>query len=397
MFKDLKRVVYFVPDVEAAKAWYVRALGSEPAFDSPVACIFRVNQCSLSLAKSDAAASAGEGGIAAYWEVDDVDGVCERLVELGARVKTPPANVLSLRVAQVVDPFGNVLGLSGGIPHDRETTVENQPSRSAHLVALCRALLARDGRFEPRFDDRYSELFLEPEARALLDDAGQRRALVERRISPPLYGFFAARSAFVDEAFQRALRAGTPQIVFLGAGYDTRALRFAADLGSTRVFEVDVTSTQARKRALLRSSGTAVPPQVHFVAVNFKTDDFVRCLTVAGYDPSLASLLIWEGVTYYLPQDVVDQTLAAVRDHSAPGSALALDYMTTRLESVSSGEPFLSYMDPEAVPGWMARFGFRVRHDLDAAQMAERYLTLRDGTVAERPFPAIRLAYAERE
>jgi methyltransferase (TIGR00027 family) len=397
MFKELKRVVYFVTDVEAARSWYGRVLGKEPVFDSPVACIFVVNQSSLSLVRADAVSPTGGHRIAAYWEVDDVDAALRTLVEQGARVKTKPANISSVRVAEVVDPFGNVLGLSGGIPHEKERTVENQPSRSAHLVALCRALLSRDERFGPRFADRFSEAFLEDEARALLEDASQRQALIDRRISRPLYGFFAARSAFVDEAFERALRAGTPQIVFLGAGYDTRALRFSAALGETRVFEADVPTTQARKQALLRANGTAVPEQVRFVAVNFKTDDLFGCLAAAGYDSSRAALFIWEGVTYYLPQEVVDRTVAAVRDHAAAGGALALDYMTSRVESVTPGEPFLSFMESDSVPDWLGRFGFRVCQHLDSARMAERYLTLGDGTVAERPFPAIRLVYAERE
>jgi hypothetical protein len=41
MFTELKRLVYQVEDVEAARDWYGRVLGCEPAFDSPVACIPR--------------------------------------------------------------------------------------------------------------------------------------------------------------------------------------------------------------------------------------------------------------------------------------------------------------------------------------------------------------------
>ncbi len=395
MFKELKRVVYQVEDVEAARQWYGRVLGSEPVFDSPVASIFRVNQNSLSLAKAPAASTAADR-VTAYWEVDDVDQAFARLIELGARAKTPPANVLTLRVAQVIDPFGNVLGLSSGIPHDKERTVENQPSETAHGVALCRALLARDERVELRRADEFSDLFLKEEIRAILDDQGKRQGLIDRRISRLLYGFFAARSAFIDEAFQRALAAGTPQVVFLGAGYDTRALRFAANLRTTRIFEVDAPSTQARKQERLRASGVTVPSQVRFVAVNFKTDDFTQRLLDAGYDESLAALFVWEGVTYYLPREVVERTLTLLHEHSAPGSALALDYMTTKVESVNAGEPFLSFMDPETMPDWLAHFGFSVREHVDAAQMTQRYLTLRDGTVAEKPLSMIRLVYAER-
>jgi methyltransferase (TIGR00027 family) len=394
MLKELMRVVYSVADVEAAKAWYGRALGSEPVFDSPVACIFKVNQCSLSLVKAARPAPEGEPSLAAYWEVADVDDVVGRLVELGARVKTAPANVLTVRVAQVVDPFGNVLGLSGAIPSQEECSVDTRPSRSAHLVALCRALLALDDRDAVRRPDPFSELFLEPDARAVLADAEKRRACVEQKISRPLYGFFAARSAFMDEVFGRALEARTPQIVFLGAGYDTRALRFATNLGDTRVFEADIATTQVRKQELLRASGAALPPQLRFVAVDFRTDDFFRRVAAAGYDPSLRSLFIWEGVSYYLSQDAVERNLALVRRHCATDSVLAFDYMTTRLESPNSGEPFLSFMPPETIPGWVARFGFELSEHVDAAQMTERYLTLSDGEAAERPFSAIRLVEA---
>jgi methyltransferase (TIGR00027 family) len=395
MLKELKRVVYQVEDVDAAKEWYGRMLGSEPAFDSPVAAIFRVSQNSLSLAKAGGA-SRGEDRVTVYWEVDDVDQAFARLVELGAQPQMPPANVLTLRVARVTDPFGNVLGLSGGIPRDKEQTVENEASRTAQVVALCRALLDRDERPEMRRADAFSYLFLEESARTMLEDAGERQALIDRRISRALYGFFAARCAFVDEVFQRALTAGVRQIVFLGAGYDTRALRFSADLGDARIFEVDAPSTQGRKQAVLRASGVAVPPQVRFVAVNFKTDDFVERLVAAGYDEAVATLFIWEGVTYYLTQETVDQTLAELHARSAPGSALALDYMTTKSDSVNAGEPFLSFVEPKALPGWLAGFGFSVREHLDAAQMVERYLTLRDGSIAEKPFSKIRFVYAER-
>lgn len=396
MLKELKRVVYQVEDVAAAREWYVRMLGSEPVFDSPAASVFQVSQNSLSLARAEGVRNGGDR-LTVYWEVDDVDSAFARLVELGARAEMPPTDVFTLRLARVTDPFGNVLGLSGRVPHDKEQSVENQPSRTAQVVALCRALLARDERPELRRADAFSHLFLEETARAMLEHAAKRQVVIEQRISRALYGFFAARCAFVDEVFERALRAGTRQIVFLGAGYDTRALRFSADLGATRLFEVDAPSTQGRKRAVLDASGVSVPPQVRFVAVNFKTDDLVSRLVESGYDEAVATLFIWEGVTYYLTQDTVERTLAQLHAHSAPGSTLALDYMVAKVDSGNAGEPFLSFVEPQALPGWMESFGFRVREHLDAARMTERYLTLADGTAAEKPFPKIHFVYAARD
>jgi methyltransferase (TIGR00027 family) len=393
VFKGLKRIVYQAEDLEAARDWYSRVLEAGPVFEAPVACIFQVGHNSLTVAKAGEPPT--ENRITAYWEVDDVDLTFARLVELGANPKAPPGNVLTIRVAQVVDPFGNLLGLCSPIPEDGQKTIENHPSITAHGVALGRALLARDERDAFRRPDPYSEIFLSEEVRSILDDAKARRAVIERRLSRPLYGFFAARAAFMDEAFERALRTGLSQIVFLGAGYDTRALRLASSLGETRVFEVDAPSTQSRKRALLASGNIRLPAQLCFVTVNFKTDRFVDRLIDAGYDRTRPSLFIWEGVTYYLSQETVDRTLALLHTYSAGGSELVLDYAATKLETVNAGEPFLSFMDPESVPGWLARFGYRVKDHVDAGQMVERYLTLPDGSVAERPFARIRLLCAE--
>jgi methyltransferase (TIGR00027 family) len=395
MFKELKRVVYQVDDVEKARDWYVGLLGLEPVLDAPVACIFRIGGNTLSLARAAEPAVPQQARVTAFWEVDNVDAAYARLLDLGARAKVAPTDVLTVRTAQVVDPFGNVLAVCGPVPHDARLGIEKQPSQTAQAVALCRALMALDERAEIHLADPFSELFVAPEVRSAIQDAAKRRGLIDTRISRPLYGYFAARSRFIDEAFLRALRAGIPQIVLLGAGFDTRALRFQADLGTTRVFELDAPSTQGRKLELLRSSGTAVPSQVRFVSINFKTGDLMRRLREAGHDSALPTLFIWEGVVYYLPQETVDQTLDLLSKHCAPGSAIAFDYMTEKLESISAGEPMLSWMAPAEMPGYLQRHGFRLIDDLGGPEMARRYLTLNGGTPAEKPLATIRLAYAE--
>lgn len=402
MFKELKRAIYRVKDLEAARSWYSRVLEAAPVFDSPVACIFHVGGGSLTLAPAPARAapcadsSSEDRPILLYWAVEDVDRAFARLLELGATPRRTPENVLTVRVAEVADPFGIPLGLCGRISSDERQTIEHQPSETAHGVALCRALLDRDPRPEIRRPDPFSQLFLKEEARPMLDDPAKCQAVLDRRISRPLYGFLAARTGFFDDAFAHALAAHVPQIVQLGAGYDTRALRFARSLGATRVFEVDAPSTQGRKTTLLQRSGTPLPPGFAFVAVNFKTDDFVERLSAAGYEPSAPTLFLWEGVTYYLPIEVVEATLTKLYAASAPGSELLFDYVTEKVESLHAGEPMLSLLDPETLPQWLERFGFRVVEHLAAPELAARYLSLSDGSIAERPLARLRVVSARR-
>jgi O-methyltransferase involved in polyketide biosynthesis len=49
-----------------------------------------------------------------------------------------------------------------------------------------------------------------------------------------------ARTACFDSLFMAALKYRTPQIVLLGAGYDSRAYRFAESNQSTTIFELDI-------------------------------------------------------------------------------------------------------------------------------------------------------------
>jgi methyltransferase (TIGR00027 family) len=396
MLKQLKRIVYRVQDVEKARDWYTKLLGQEPVFDSRAASIFRIGNCSLSLSRAASISQEAGERMTVYWEVEDVDQSFDQLLTMGAQEKARPQNKLSIRTAQVLDPFGNILGLTGKIPGDESKTVENQASETAHSVALCRALASCDTRFDTRMPDPFSKLFLHKTVKPLLLTESSRNTLIDARISRPLYGYLIARSSFIDEIFSRALDHHLPQIVFLGAGYDTRTLRFHDRLGTTRIYELDIAATQHRKKDCLNASHTAIPEQLTFVEVNFKTDIFIEKLIEFGFDTLKPALYIWEGVTYYLPRDIVDKTFELIQTNSTTGTGICFDYSAIKLDAVNAGEPFLSWMDPAGIEQYLAQYNFRLVEHLDSAKMVSRYLTLKNGTAGEKPFAPLRLIYTER-
>ena len=109
MFNALPTVVYAVPDLDLARAWYAAIVG-EPYFEEPYYVGFRVGPYELGLVPAETAT--GRGGTLAYWRVDSADEAFERLVGFGATPDEAPQNVGGdIRVATVVDPFGNVLGV----------------------------------------------------------------------------------------------------------------------------------------------------------------------------------------------------------------------------------------------------------------------------------------------
>ena len=95
---------------------------------------------------------------------------------------------------------------------------------------------------------------------------------------------------------------GAQQLVILGAGYDSRALRFAPLLTAhgVEVFEVDLASTQREKRAVLQRNNIEIPKHLRFVAVDFGRDDTRQLLVQHGYDAAKQTVFILEGVAPYI-------------------------------------------------------------------------------------------------
>ena len=112
MFLGLRTVIYQVSDLEQAKAWYSKALGIEPYFDEPFYVGFSVGGYELGLDPDAANASAGSSGVVAYWGVEDAEASLQRLLELGAKKHGDVQQVGGdIRVATVLDPFGNIFGI----------------------------------------------------------------------------------------------------------------------------------------------------------------------------------------------------------------------------------------------------------------------------------------------
>jgi predicted enzyme related to lactoylglutathione lyase len=113
MILGLRTVIYKVPDLENAKAWYTKFLGFEPYFAEPYYVGFQVGGFELGLDPDMAGVSPGSGGgVVAYWGVADAEVEHRRLLELGASPLDPVRDVgEGIRVAAVRDPFGNVIGI----------------------------------------------------------------------------------------------------------------------------------------------------------------------------------------------------------------------------------------------------------------------------------------------
>src|SRR5213080_4849382 len=117
MILGLRTVGYHVSDLAAAKAWYAGVVGHAPYFDEPYYVGFEVGGFELGLIPDG---EPGATGSIAYWGVPDAAAAVARLQELGATVRDDVMDVGGgIKVASVLDPFGNVFAVIENPNFDR--------------------------------------------------------------------------------------------------------------------------------------------------------------------------------------------------------------------------------------------------------------------------------------
>lgn len=291
------------------------------------------------------------------------------------------------------------------------TARPDKPVRSAEAVAALRAASVREADPAVRNPDHLARLFVRGRYRFILAlPSLLGRHLIER-ITPGSYCYFLARTRFVDDQLLLALRRGVRQVVILGAGYDSRALRFAEPLRDALVFEVDLPSTQRAKRQRLSEAGIATPPNLRFVGHDFHERALIDALQAEGFSTALPTFFIWEGVTYYLAESAVVQVLDSVVSRCARGSSIALDYSlrsfvdgdestyggaTMQRWLARNGERFRFGLEQGQLAAFLRPFDLTITEDLGSEVLCRQYLTDTRRRSLGRPLGHLRLAHAVR-
>lgn len=270
-----------------------------------------------------------------------------------------------------------------GIGH-RAVSARSRGSRTAEMVAATRARhLLRHA--PPWIVEDPFAIHLAGRWRRIIEsdllDWLYSRVLLGRLMSVGVQQLVRAR--FAEDAITAA---GLSQLVILGSGFDTFALRHPG-LPLT-VFEVDLAATEALKRERLAAAGVALPESALFVEVDFERDDLGERLTAAGFDRERAAFFNWMGVTYYLAPEALRESLRVIAELAAPGSELTLDYLiaaealdpaarrlSRRMKRFVAlrGEPMVTGFHPARVEAELGEGWELVEHESPAEQ-TERYL-----------------------
>ena len=197
--------------------------------------------------------------------------------------------------------------------------------------------------------------------------------------------FTAARSRIAEDAMSEAVERGVRQMVILGAGLDTFALRSPHGAG-IRIYEVDYPATQAWKRQRLAEAQLALPQCLTFVPVDFERDDLRQRLAGAGLEQNAPAFFSWLGVVPYLTEEAVIGTLDSIA--SIPNAEVVFDYMeppqafsqdmrelvtkrTDQLEKMQ--ERWASRFEPAGMQAILRAHGFSAIDDISYQEIRSRF------------------------
>lgn len=271
--------------------------------------------------------------------------------------------------------------------------VSNRPSTTAQSVALMRAVEASRPAADRIVDDPYARYFLDAPTRLIRRPVAAARPvadLVERNGLTGISTYVLCRHAFIDAHLRGALGGGAEQVMILGAGYDSRAYRFAGELAGRPVYEVDLPPLSRRKAAVVaRHPDRFGRGAIRRVEIDFRTQSLSDRLAGAGFATGRRTFVVWEGVAPYLSAAAVSTTLGQLRALCGPGSTVAMDLWdgggTDRLAPVRRlgawslsllGEPVTFTITPPEAEGLLGRFGFEVADLAEADELTSRYATL---------------------
>ena len=281
---------------------------------------------------------------------------------------------------------------------------KEKPSKTAYNAAWFRACSHKDFQNQIWGPDFIAEGFLSFPIK-LLNKSKKFREKGKAKTNestPGVYEYIIARTLFFDEVFTQALKESIPQIVFLGAGYDSRGIRFKHLNNSTQIIELDMAVTQNRKIKCLKKNKIKIPEYLTFTTIDFNNQSLESALTSAGYQKGKRTLFIWEGVCMYLEAQSVRDTLTFIQQSSTSDSLLAFDCvvsfsdkdghkyhgakeMLQFMKDKHKNEPFTFSIDGKNIADFLGECGHKIVRHLNQDQIETTYLKKADGSSIGKP------------
>src|ERR1700744_811499 len=286
--------------------------------------------------------------------------------------------------------------------HDDSWDIKTSVGTTAVMVAAARAVETEQP--DALISDPYAKLLVTNAGAGVLWEAMLDPAVAAKVESldaesaahlQHMRGYQVVRANFFDTFFKDAVADGIRQVVILASGLDSRAYRLDWPAGTT-VYELDQPQVLAYKSTQLTENGGAPSADPRGVPIDLR-QDWPAALRAAGFDPTVPTAWLAEGLLMYLPAEAQDRLFTQIGELSATGSRVSAEtapnhaderrqQMRERFKKVADEIGFeqtidvgeLMYRDDHRadVTEWLNKHGWRAtaQHSVDEMRRLGRWI-----------------------
>ncbi len=277
-------------------------------------------------------------------------------------------------------------------------------------MALFRALETTRKPSDRLFTDPYAINFLDSGLKMAVKASALPivKRFVSHTIQKKIPGAFSsglARTKYIDDLLHATINNHVKQVIILGAGFDTRALRLDF-LKSIPVIEIDHPNTSNFKIEILKKTIGKLPDNVAYWQIDFNKQSLDELAEQNNLDFTKPATIIWEGVTNYLTEDAINKTFSFI-SRFPKGSYVIFTYVHKKVleepNAFLGGEKLLSNLEnmeerwtfgfmPEQLHDYLKKFNLTLEEDLGATEYRNKYLPQR----SEKGYEFYRVAMAKK-
>ena len=204
------------------------------------------------------------------------------------------------------------------------------------------------------------------------------------KMIPGIVGAQICRTKFIDEKTSQVLK-DVQQILILGAGLDTRALRIKG-IEEKIIYEIDLPDVQEYKKQKLLKYYGKLPAMVNYIPVDFNEMKTETALNSTSFDYDKRTLVLLEAVIQYIKRDAVDEVfnfLSKLTNNSYLIFTYVLHDVIERKNETAEklmdwsekhNCPFLFGINQTEIESFLKNYNLEILEDVGAEFYQEKYL-----------------------
>lgn len=266
--------------------------------------------------------------------------------------------------------------------------------QSASITAMMRAVLnTKENLKNPDYLAKY---FVDKAWSPFLENPDSSIENLEKRLPGGIY-YILIRTKYFDDSLLKWIKKNPDsQVVMLGAGFDTRALRFTSESKNIEYYEVDLKAMLEYKKNIIfkKSLNANGYNNINYIPTNFQTDDLFENLNKQGFDNSKPTYFLCEGITFFLGAETIDNLFENISRMTSVNVMVAFDYAfsdyidgdlnfygakETYNELQVIKEPHVFGINYEDIDGFFHKKGFESLNNYTAGMLDVRYIANKYG------------------